>query len=121
MIRSNSENVSAAFDTLLEEIEVALRDINKAGADGFEAQNYDMAHRALEYARSAMVLREQVFLLRKEWQKLDTAFHTGKAEGTAKAFVANPPIRKRSLSSKANIPALPETPAPIGRLIAGRI
>ena len=121
MIRNNSDNVLAAFDTLLEEIEVALQDINKAGAYGFGVQDYEMAHRALEYARSVTLLREKVTLLKSEWQELDTAFHTNTFEEPAKAAVVNPPIRKRSISSKSNGPAPPEIPAPVGRLIAGRI
>jgi restriction system protein len=121
MIRNNSDNVLAAFDTLLEEIEVALQGITKAGAYGFGVQDYEMAHRALEYARSVTLLREKVTLLKREWQELDTVFHAYTSEGTAKAVVINSPIKKRSVSSKSNGPVLPEIPAPIGRLIVGRI
>jgi restriction system protein len=122
MIRHNSENVLAAFDMLLEEIEGVLHDINQAGADSFGAQDYETAHRALEYARSVMVLRERVSLLKRDWQALNTAFHASTPEGTAKAAIVTPPIRsKHSPSSKHSVSAPPEIPAPVDRLIVGRI
>ena len=121
MIRNNSENVLAAFDTLLEEIEVALQGINKAGADGFGAQDYDMAHRDLEYARSIMLLCEKVSLLKGDWQELDKALNENKPDGAAKAKIVNPPINKHALSSIQKAPALPEISAPVERLIIGRI
>ncbi|MDQ2907180.1 MAG: winged helix-turn-helix domain-containing protein [Chloroflexota bacterium] len=121
MICTNSENVFAAFDALLEEIEVALRDINNAGAYGSGTQDYEMAQSALEYARSARAFCENVSLLKKEWQKLDIVFQTSMSEETPKAIVVNPPTRTRSLSSLSNAPTLSEIPTPIERLIVGRI
>ena len=122
MMRPNSENVLAAFDTLLEEIEGALRGINQAGADSFGAQDYDMATRSLEHARAVMALRERVSPLKRDWQALETAPHASMLEGTAKATVVHPTTRsKHSPSRKHSVSAPPEKPAPVGRLIVGRI
>lgn len=122
MICRNSENVLAAFDTLLEEIEGALHGINQAGADSFSAQDYDMATRTLEQARAVMALHEQVSRLKRDWQALETAPHASTLEGTAKATVVHPPTRsKHSPSTKHSVSAPPEKPAPVGRLIVGRI
>ena len=122
MIRRNSENVLAAFDTLLEEIEGVLHGINQAGADSFGAQDYDMANRTLEHARSVMALREQVSRLKRDWQALETTLHTSTPQRTAKAAVVHPPTRsEHSPSTKHSVSAPPEKPTPVGRLIVGRI
>src|SRR5438105_97062 len=74
MIQINSQNVLAAFDTLIEEIEEALHSINKAGASALEDHNYDRAQIAIEHARSVMLLREKVANLKGEWKKFEEAY-----------------------------------------------
>src|SRR5260370_15142716 len=74
MIQSNSQNVLAAFDVLIEEIENALRSINKAGASALETRNYDRAQTAIEHARNIMKVREKVASLKGEWKDVEGAF-----------------------------------------------
>src|SRR5437868_7823503 len=74
MVHNNSQNVLAAFDVLIEEIEEALRSIHTAGASALETQNYDMAQTAIEHARNMMKVREKVSTLKSEWKDMEGAF-----------------------------------------------
>src|SRR5437868_3737719 len=74
MTQINSQNVLAAFDTLIEELEEALHCINKAGASALEEHDYDRAQIAIEHARTMMVLREKVANLKGEWKDFEEAF-----------------------------------------------
>ncbi len=74
MIQNNSQNVLAAFDVLIEEIEDMLRSIHKAGASALDEHNYDRAQTAIEHARRVMVLREKVASLKGEWKNVEVAF-----------------------------------------------
>jgi hypothetical protein len=51
MIHHNAQNVLAAFDVLLEELEDELQSIHQAGANALEAGNYERAGAAIEHAR----------------------------------------------------------------------
>ena len=79
MIQNNSQNVLAAFDVLIEEIEDALRSIHKAGANALEDHNYDRAQKAIEYARRLIVLREKAAHLKGQWKDVEGTF-SGHAE-----------------------------------------
>src|SRR5258708_20028276 len=74
MIQNNSQNVLAAFDVLIEEIEDMLRSIHKAGASALDEHNYDRAQTAIEHARRVMVLREKVASLKGEWKNVEVSF-----------------------------------------------
>ncbi len=71
MIESTPTNVFAAFEILLEEIEVEIDFINKAGAEAFKGSDYDGAHEALERAGQIKAFRDKIVALREEWETLE--------------------------------------------------
>ncbi len=123
MIQNNSQNVPAAFDVLIEEIEDALRSMNKIGANALEVSDYDMAQKAIEHARRIMILREKVASLKGEWEGVEGAF-SDCADSEKKTSYAAPVQRQTTMHS---VPAKPrpvvhnDVSHPVGRLIAGRI
>ena len=119
----NSQNVLAAFDVLLEEIEEALRRIHTAGTSALETGNYDMAQTAIEHARHMMTVREKVTTLRGEWKDIEGAFSVD-ADVEQKTPLAAPVQPQRSMHttpSKRRSVVHQAFPHPVGRLIAGRI
>lgn len=123
MIQNNSQNVLAAFDVLIEEIEEALRSMNKIGANALEVRDYDMAQAAIEQARRVIFLREKIASLKGEWKDVEGAF-SGQSDSENKTSNVASVQRRASIHA---IPAKPrpavhhELPHPVGRLIAGRI
>ena len=117
MIQNNSQNVLAAFDVLIEEIEDALRSIDKAGASALEDYNYDRAQTAIEHARSVMIVREKVAYLRGQWKDFEGAFSV-EADSEQQTPHSAPVQRQTSMHS---IPSKPrpvvhhELPHPVGR------
>ena len=79
MIHHNAQNVLAAFDVLLEELEDELQSIHQAGANALEAGNYERAGAAIEHARGVMLVHEKIAALKKEWKDVEGAF-SGHAE-----------------------------------------
>ncbi len=71
MIQHNAQNVLAAFDVLIEEMEDALRSIHKGGADALGTGNYERAQRAIEHARRVMLLCENIAALKGEWKDVE--------------------------------------------------
>ena len=65
MTQNDPTNVFASFETLLEEIEMEIDLINKAGADSFQRSDYDSVEQHREHARQATVLRNKFVDLRK--------------------------------------------------------
>jgi restriction system protein len=70
MNENDPTNVFAAFEMLLEEIEVEIDFINKAGAKAFETRDYDSVREATERASHATTLRDKLVDLRKDWEAL---------------------------------------------------
>lgn len=70
MSDSNTVNIYAAFETLLEEIEAAINDINQAGAQAFADRAYDTARTVLERAGKLTEFRTKVDALRSEWMEI---------------------------------------------------
>lgn len=68
MIESTPIHVFAAFEILLEEIEVEIDFINKVGAEAFERSDYDGTREALESAGQIQAFREKIMALRDEWE-----------------------------------------------------
>jgi restriction system protein len=123
MIQNNSQNVLAAFDVLIEEIEDTLRSIHKAGASALETRNYDKAQTAIEHARNIMKVREKVVNLKGEWKDVEGAFSVD-PDSEQKTPHAAPVQRQTSMHtapSKLRPVVHHELPHPVGRLIAGRI
>ncbi|MCL6507024.1 MAG: winged helix-turn-helix domain-containing protein [Bryobacteraceae bacterium] len=66
----NHNEVYAAFEILLEEIEAAANGLNEAGAEAFRAGDYEKAKAAIEEATRLAEFREKVKVLQKEWAGL---------------------------------------------------
>ena len=82
MTQNDPINVFAAFETLLEEIEMEIDFSNKAGADSFQRSDYDSVEQHREHARQATVLRDKFVDLRREWETL-MASHQDREEEEA--------------------------------------
>ena len=82
MTQNDPTNVFAAFEALLEEIEMEIDLINKAGADSFQRSDYDRVEQHREHARQATVLRDKFVDLRREWETL-MASHQDREEEEA--------------------------------------
>jgi len=123
MIQSNSQNVLAAFDVLIEEIEGALRSINKAGASALEDRNYDRAQTAIEQARRVVVLREKRANLKGEWKNVEVAFseQSDSTQHTPRAASVQRQTSMHAAPAKPRPVVHHELPHPVGHLIAGRI
>lgn len=70
MAQNDPTNVFAAFEMLLEEIEVEIDLMNKTGATAFAGSDYKNAREILERADKATLLRDRLVMLRKEWEAL---------------------------------------------------
>jgi restriction system protein len=123
MIQDNSQNVQAAFDVLIEEIENALLSINKAGASALEGRDYNMAQRAIELARSVMILREKVDSLKGEWKDVEgtSSKHADSEQKTPRVAPVQRQTIMHAIPSKQRPVVHNELSHPVGRLIAGRI
>lgn len=123
MSQNNSQNVFAAFDVLIEEIEDALQSIHKAGANALENRNYDRAQMAIEHARRAMLVREKIASLRGEWRDVEGAFsvHEDPEQQTPPASSVQRQTSMHTAPAKPRPIVHHELSQPVGRLIAGRI
>jgi restriction system protein len=79
MVQNDPTNVFAAFEMLLEEIEVEIDFINQAGSKAFQRSDYDSVEQHRKRASQATELRDKLIDLRKEWEVLMAA-HTDKEE-----------------------------------------
>ena len=70
MTQNDPTNVFAAFEMLLEEIEVEIDLINQAGSKAFRSSDYDGVEQQRKHASQATVLRDKLVDLRKEWEVL---------------------------------------------------
>lgn len=68
MVQNNPTNVFAAFEMLLEEMEVKIDVINKTIARATDGRDYTNAREAVERAHQANLLREKLVDLRQEWE-----------------------------------------------------
>lgn len=73
MIENNPNNVSSAFEMLLEEVEAEIDFVTGVGSRAFEARDYDKAKEALERSETLTAFRDRVAALRKEWEELAKA------------------------------------------------
>ena len=119
----NSQNVLAAFEVLLEEIEEALRRINTAGARAFETQQYESAQAAIEHARQMTEMREKVFSLKSKWKDIESEFNADPdAQRKTRLMALVQPHASMDIAPTKRRPSVHQALPPItGRLIAGRI
>lgn len=119
----NSQNVLAAFEVLLEEIEEALRYIHTAGARALETRQYEKAQTAIEQARQMIEVREKVSSLQSQWRNIEAGFSPDR-DAQKKTRLMTPVQSHRSMDaapterSPGVRQALPPT---TGKLISGRI
>ena len=123
MIHHNAQNVLAAFDVLIEEMEDELQSIHQAGANALEAGNYERAQSAIEHARRIKLVHEKIAALKKEWKDVEGAFseHAEKEQQPQQAATVQRHTRLQTVSAKPRPVVHHEVPQPVGRLIAGRI
>ena len=79
MTQNNPTNVFVAFEMLLEEMEVEIDFANKTLTKAAEGHDYDGVHEALERAKQATNLRDNLVDLRKSWELLMVS-HQNKEE-----------------------------------------
>src|SRR5260370_22981863 len=106
MIQHNAQNVLAAFDVLIEEMEEGLRSIHKGGADALGTGNYERAQTAIEHARRVMLLCERIAALKVEWKDVEGTFSIHEAPEQ------QPPLAA-SLLLLTSIPTSPAKPRPV--------
>lgn len=82
MIENQPQDVSLAFEILLEEVEAEIDFINGVGAKAFEVRDYDRAKEALERAGVLTVFRDKIAALRREWDLLAAAAEREEDEET---------------------------------------
>ena len=66
-------NVVAAFEMLLEEVEAEIDFTSAIGAEAFEKRDFDSAREALEYAGKVTAFRDRIAGMRDEWEAGYTA------------------------------------------------
>jgi restriction system protein len=125
MIEHNVQNVGAAFDVLIEEIEDALRSMNSSGAIALEMCDYDMAQSAIERARRVKLLCEKIMALKGEWNELEGTLSVQAGPEKHSPRAAGEHILQQSsmtpVSAKSHPHVQQDALQPVGRLIAGRI
>ena len=123
MIQHNAQNVLAAFDVLIEEMEDARRSIHKGGADALGTGHYERAQRAIEHARRVMLLCENIAALKGEWKGVEGTFseHPDPEQHTPYAASVQRQTSAPPVFAKPRPVVHQETLQPVGRLIAGRI
>ncbi len=121
MTQNNSNNVVAAFDTLIEEIEVALHSMNQEGASAFEAHHSEMVHKALEHAQRVVIVCEKASSLKEKWNEIEGTFGASAHQRTPNSASVQRKISMHSALSKPGPMASNDLVPSVGRLIAGRI
>jgi len=82
VLSNNPNDVSAAFEMLLEEVEAEIDFVNGVGARAFNGRDYDKAKEALERSGSLTAFRDKVATLRKEWTAIAAAAEREEDEQT---------------------------------------
>ncbi|MFC1850965.1 winged helix-turn-helix domain-containing protein [candidate division CSSED10-310 bacterium] len=70
MSHNRPQNVIAAFDILLEEIEAEINFTNSIGACAFADSDYNRARHALEHASYISTFRDKLVSLRRDWDQI---------------------------------------------------
>ena len=82
MSETSPQDVTSAFEILLEEVEAEIDFTNGVGAKAFDTRDYDRAKEALERAGSLTAFRDRVAGLRAEWDGLVSAAERQEDEET---------------------------------------
>lgn len=110
MIENNPQDVSSAFEILLEEVEAEIDFVNGIGAKAFDAREYERAKEALERAGVLTAFRDKVAALRVEWESLAAAAESQDDERTKADRRNLGRLRKgiRTPESRYRVPILKE-------------
>jgi len=73
MIENSPNNVSSAFEMLLEEVEAEIDFVAGVGSKAFVARDTGKAREAADRADTLVAFRDKVAALRKEWEALAKA------------------------------------------------
>lgn len=108
MIENNPQDVSSAFEILLEEVEAEIDFVNNVGSRGFEARDYDRAKEALERAGLLTAFRDKLATLRAEWESLAAVAESQEDEETKAERTNLGRLRKgmRTPESQYRVPIL---------------
>lgn len=85
MIENNPQDVSSAFEILLEEIEAEIDFISSVGSRAFDARNQERAREALERWAALTTFRGKVDALRVEWDSMAAAAESADDDETKAA------------------------------------
>lgn len=108
MIENNPQDVSSAFEILLEEVEAEIDFVNSVGSRGFEARDYERAKEALERAGLLSAFRDKLATLRAEWESLAAVAESQEDEETKAERTNLGRLRKgmRTPESQYRVPIL---------------
>ncbi len=108
MIENNPQDVSSAFEILLEEVEAEIDFVNSVGSRGFEARDYERAKEALERAGLLTAFRDKLATLRAEWESLAAVAESQEDEETKAERTNLGRLRKgmRTPESQYRVPIL---------------
>lgn len=67
MIENNPQDVSSAFEILLEEVEAEIDFMTNVGSKAFDSRDLERAKEALEHAGLLTAFRDKLTTLRTEW------------------------------------------------------
>lgn len=70
MIENNPQDVSSAFEILLEEVEAEIDFVNTVGAKAFNSGDHERAKEALERVQVLKAFRDRISELRGEWDEI---------------------------------------------------
>lgn len=71
MVASEPTNISAAFEMLLEEIEIEVDNFGQIAARASEKREFEKAKEAIETAEKITTFRDKVAILQEEWDKVE--------------------------------------------------
>ena len=103
-----TNEVHAAFEILLEEIEAIVSGLNESGAEAFRTGDYDKARQAVAQAESLADFRDKIKALQREWNTLSNSIKepmAGKRKITRR-FISRLPRGLRTPEEAFRIPIL---------------
>lgn len=103
-----TNEVHAAFEILLEEIEAIVSGLNESGAEAFRVDDYDKARQTVAQAESLADFRDKIKALQREWNTLSNSIKepmAGKRKITRR-FISRLPRGLRTPEEAFRIPIL---------------
>jgi len=103
-----TNEVQAAFEILLEEIEAIVSGLNESGAEAFRTGDYDKARQAVAQAESLADFRDKIKALQREWNTLSRSIKglTARERKTTRRVIRRLPRGLRTPEEAFRIPIL---------------